>query len=326
VPVGTAGQSGTRTVFLDLATVDRGDLDFAGLREAAGELVTWPVTGPGELAERLAGADVVVLNKVRLDAAVLEAARPQLVCLAATGSDNVDVAAARRLGTGVANIRDYCTDSVVQHVFALVLALTVHLVDYRAALRGGAWSESDTFTLLDLPVRELAGKTFAVVGYGTLGRAAARQAECFGMEVLVAEHPGETPRSGRVSFDTALAQAHVLSLHAPLTRTTHNLIDADSIARMRPDAVLINTARGGLVDEPALAAALRARRIGGAGLDVLTREPPAPDNPLLAPDLPNCIVTPHIAWAAREARQRALDEIAANISAWRSGERRNRLD
>ena len=326
MPVRGGDARAPRVVFLDLATVDRGDIDFIRLEETAGELQTWPVTRPAELDARLSGTDVVVLNKVRLGADAIARARPGLVCLAATGSDNVDVEAARRAGTAVANIRDYCTDSVVQHVFALLLAVTVRLVDYRAELLAGAWSQSDTFTLLDLPVRELAGKTFAVVGHGTLGSAAARRAEAFGMRVLVSERPGETPRPGRVAFEEALTQADVLSLHAPLTETTRGLIDAGALRRMRRSAVLINTARGALVDEEALATALREGWIGGAGLDVLSQEPPPAGHPLLAPDLPNCIVTPHIAWAAREARQRAVDEIAANIAAWHSGERRNRLD
>lgn len=315
-----------RAVFLDFATVDRDDLDLAPLRAAVGRLDSWPATREGEVASRIAGADVVIVNKVQLDAAALEGARPGLVCLAATGSDNVDIAAARRASTAVANIRDYCTDSVVQHVFALLLALTVRLIGYRAALLDGAWAASDTFTLLDLPVRELAGKTLAVVGYGTLGQAVAERARAFGMHVLVAEHAGAKPRAGRIAFESAIAQADVVSLHVPLTAETKGLIGAETLARMRPDAVLINTARGALVDEAALAAALTAGRIGGAGLDVLSQEPPPADHPLLNPSLPNCIVTPHIAWAAREARQRAVEEIAANITAWRRGERRNRLD
>lgn len=313
-------------VFLDFATVDRGDLDLAPLRAVVGRLESWPVTHPSEIGARIADAEVVIVNKVHLDAAALAGARAGLVCLAATGSDNVDVEAARRAGTAVANIRDYCTDSVVQHVFALLLALTVRLVDYRAALLAGAWSASNTFTLLDLPVRELAGKTLAVIGYGTLGRAVAERARAFGMHVLVAERRGAKPRAGRTALADALARADAVSLHAPLTAATHGLIGAETLARMRPDAVLINTARGALVDEAALAAALAAGRLGGAGLDVLSREPPPADHPLLDPALPNCIVTPHIAWAAREARQRAITEIAANITAWRKGERRNRLD
>lgn len=313
-------------VFLDLATVDRNDLDLTPLHETVESFDAWPVTSPEDLAERTQGKNVLVINKTPLDAAALEAARPALVCLAATGTDNVDLEAARRLGVAVANIRDYCTDSVVQHVFALVLALTVRLIDYRRSVRAGAWSRSSTFAVLDWPVRELAGKTFAVIGHGTLGRAAAERARAFGMQVQVAEHQGDSPRAGRVAFEQALEEADVLSLHAPLTPQTRGLIDAGALRRMRSEALLINTARGALVDEVALAEALRAGEIGGAGLDVLSREPPELGNPLLNPDVPNCLVTPHIAWAAREARQRAIGEIAANINAWAAGERRNRVD
>lgn len=313
-------------VFLDLATVDRGDLDLSPLQKAVDTFETWPVTPRDEIMARMHGADVVVLNKARLDAGALEAVRPQLVCLAATGTDNVDMAAARELGIGVANIRDYCTDSVTQHVFALILALTVRLIDYRRSVRNGGWTHSKTFAVLDFPVRELAGKTLAIVGHGTLGKAVAELGRAFGMRVIVAERKGQAPRPGRVAFEQALAEADVLSLHAPLTPDTHSLIDGDALTAMQPNALLINTARGGLIDEAALARALALHEIGGAGLDVLSSEPPPADNPLLDPALENCLVTPHIAWAAREARQRAIDEIAANIAAWRAGERRNRVD
>lgn len=322
----TRSNSGPCTVFLDLATVDRDDLDLEPLRRVAGEFRSWPVTPPDEIAGRMTGADVVIINKTRLNADVLEAARPGLVCLAATGIDNVDIEAARCCGTGVANIRGYCTDSLVQHVFALLLALTTRLADYRDAVRTGAWSHSKTFALLGYPIHELAGKTLAIVGHGTLGQAVAERTRAFGLRVLIAERKGAAPRPARVAFEQALGEADIVSLHAPLTDATRNLIDADALALMQPHALLINTARGGLVDETALAEALHAGRLGGAGLDVLSREPPPANHPLLDPKLVNCIVTPHIAWAAREARQRAVEEIAANIAAWRAGERRNRVD
>lgn len=313
-------------VFLDLATVDHGDLDLSPLHEAVDTFASWPVTPPDDIVARIRDAEVVIINKTRLDAAVFRAAHPGLVCLAATGTDNVDLAVARESGIGVANIRDYCTDSVAQHVFALILSLTVRLVDYRESVRAGAWSRSKTFAVLDFPIRELAGKTLAIVGHGTLGRAVAERAQAFGMRVIVAERKGQAPRAGRVPFEQSLAEADILSLHAPLTTETRALIDADALASMKPDALLINTARGGLVDEAALARALASHEIGGAGLDVLSSEPPAAGNPLLDPTLDNCLVTPHIAWAAREARQRAITEIAANITAWRASERRNRVD
>ena len=210
-------------------------------------------------------------------------------------------------------------------MFALVLALTIDIPGYRRLLDDGAWRESPQFCLLDFPVRELAGKTFGVVGYGELGKAAAGIAQAFGMEVLIAERPGAGAQPGRVPFDNFLARADIVSLHCPLTDATRGLIDADALGRMKPDALLINTARGALVDEAALARALRAGMIGGAGIDVLSEEPPVHGNPLLAPDIPNLIVTPHIAWAAREARQRAVDGMAENARAFFAGERRNRV-
>ncbi|MGH8127178.1 MAG: D-2-hydroxyacid dehydrogenase [Gammaproteobacteria bacterium] len=318
--------AGPRTVFLDLATVDHDDLDLEPLRRIAGEFRSWPVTPPEEIAGRMTDAEVVIINKTRLNAEVIDAARPELICLAATGTDNVDIEAARRCGTGVANIRDYCTDSLAQHVFALLLALTTRLADYRDAVRASEWSHSKTFALLDYPIHEIADKTLAIVGYGTLGRAVAERAQAFGLRVLIAERKGAAPRAGRVAFEQALAEADIVSLHAPLTAATRELIDTEALALMPPHALLINTARGGLVNEAALAEALAAGRLGGAGLDVLSQEPPPANHPLLDPALTNCIVTPHIAWAAREARQRAVDEIAANIAAWHAGKRRNRVD
>jgi glycerate dehydrogenase len=315
-----------RGAFLDLDTVDRGDLDRGRLEAALRDWRWFAVSDPEPVESRLAGAAVAVTNKVVLDAPRLAAAPGlRLVCVAATGTNNVDLEAARRLGIAVANVRGYATPAVVQHVFGLLLALTTRLVDYRAAVAGGRWSTSACFCLLDYPIRELAGRTLGIVGYGELGRAVGRVAEAFGMQVRVAERRGYPPRPGRLPFEELLPRVDVLSLHCPLSEETRGLVGARELARMRPDAVLINTARGGLVDEAALAAALRAGRLGGAGVDVLSREPPPGDNPLLAPDVPNLIVTPHVAWASREARQRVLDEIALNIEAFRAGEERNRV-
>jgi glycerate dehydrogenase len=315
-------------VFLDVDTVDTGDLNRSPL---TGVMPCWrwyPVRDPTAVEDRLAGAGVAVTNKVLLDEARLARAQGEglrLVCVAATGTNNVDLEAARRLGLAVANVPAYATPAVVQHVFALVLALTTRLLEYRAAVAAGRWSAADRFCLLDYPIRELAGKTFGIVGYGQLGQAVARVAEAFGMTVLVAERRGEPVRPGRLPLEDLLPRVDVLSLHCPLTPETRGLIGVAELGRMRPDAVLVNTARGGIVDESALAEALRVGRIGGAGIDVLSREPPPAENPLLATDIPNLIVTPHTAWASREARQRVLEEIALNVSAFRAGETRNRV-
>lgn len=301
-------------VFLDLASIDRGDLDLTRLRGSCGRWHLHPATAPAEVEARIRAAQVVVTNKVVLDAHLLGEARSlRLVCVAATGTDNVDLDAATALGIAVRNVRGYATASVVQHVFALILAHFTRLADYRASVARGDWSRSDQFCLLDHPIEELAGRTLGILGLGELGRAVNRVAGCMGMEVLIAQRPGGDPRPDRLPLSEILQRVDVLSLHCPLTPETRGLIGAPQLALLRPDALLVNTARGGLVDERALAAALRGRRIGGAALDVLSQEPPPPDHPLLAPDIPNLILTPHVAWGSRAARQRLLEAIAANI-------------
>lgn len=327
-----------KAVFLDFGTLGPGDIDPAPLTALLPDIRLHDDSPADTLDARLRDAECVIINKIALDDAVLRRApRLRLVCLAATGTDNVALDEARSRGIAVANIRNYCAPSVTQHVFALVLALTQRLRDYDALLATGAWSRSTNFCLLDYPFRELSGKTLGIVGLGTLGRSVARAAQGFGMEVIAARRPyheaaaaddAATGADGvrRVAFTQLLARADVVSLHCPLTAQTRRLLDAAALARMRRDAVLINTARGALVDPIALVQALREGRIAGAGIDVLEREPPDEDEPLLAVRLPNLIVTPHVAWAAREARQRALDEIALNVRAFLSGERRNRVD
>lgn len=313
-------------VLLDFATIDREDLDRAAVDATCEHWRVHDYTEPDERAQRLATAEVVVTNKVVLDRDLLAgAARLKLVCVAATGTNNVDLDAARDLDIAVANVTGYATPSVVQHVFAMILAHMTRLEDYRGAVAQGAWGRSRSFCLLDYPIRELDGQVLGIVGYGELGRGVARAAEAFGMEVQIAQRPGGPATPGRVPLDELLPRVDVLSLHCPLAENTRNLIDAGVLARMKSTALLVNTARGPLVDEGALAEALRGGVIGGAALDVLSVEPPRSDNLLLAPDIPNLILTPHTAWAARESRQRLLDEVAGNIEAFGRGERRNRV-
>jgi glycerate dehydrogenase len=316
-----------KAVFLDYATVSAGDLDPTPLRAALPDLVLHDVTREHEIVPRLAGAVVVLVNKLHITRALLEATRSlRLVLLAATGTNNVDLDAARGRGVAVCNIRDYCTPSVVQHVLGAILTLTHRFAEYGRVAADGTWGRSPQFTVLDFPIRELAGRTIGVVGYGTLGRAVARAAEtALGMRVAVAVRPGGTPEAGRVPLDTLLATSDVITLHCPLTPATENLIGARELALMKPDAILVNTARGALVDVGALADTLRAGRLGGAAIDVLREEPPVHGSPLFAPDLPNLLVTPHTAWAARESRQRALDEMAANAADWLRGGTRGRV-
>lgn len=317
-----------QAVFLDYATVSfNGDLDPSRLQHALPGLQLRDHTRQDDVPAAIAGAAVVVLNKLRLSRETIAASPAlKLVVLAATGTNNVDLEAARERGIGVCNLRDYCTASVVQHVLGTMLLLTQRLREYDALVRSGAWSRGDQFCLLDFPIRELAGRRLGIVGHGALGRGVARAANlALGMEVWIANRPGGEKHAGRHDLDEMLPQVDVLSLHCPLTPQTQGLIGAPQLARMKPDALLINTARGGLIDAQALADALRAGRLGGAAIDVLPQEPPVDGNPLLAGDIPNLIVTPHIAWAAREARQRALDEMAANIEDFLRGGHRGRV-
>ncbi len=315
-----------RAVFLDFGTVSNGDLDTALLERVVSGLTIHQQTSNAQVAGRVAGFEVVFANKAVIDRATI-AANPQLklIALTATGVDNVNLAAARESGVAVCNLLDYCTHSVVQHVFAMLLALTHRLHDYGQLLRAGGWQQAEQFSTFPYAIRELHGRVFGIVGHGTLGRAVGRAAAAFGMRVEIANRPGGPRLDGRVDLDELLPRADVLSLHCPLTDATRGLIGAARLACMKPDAVLINTARGALVDTAALAVALKAGRLGGAGIDVLEREPPPPGHPLLDPSIPNLILTPHVAWAAREARQRCLDELALNVTAFAEGSRRNRV-
>jgi glycerate dehydrogenase len=316
-----------RAIFLDYATVSfNGDLDPAALHRAMSDLELRDRTPQDSVAHVASEAAAILVNKLRITREILEAAPAlELVALAATGTNNIDLEAARERGVAVCNLRDYCTASVVQHVFAMLLNLTQRLREYDALVRSGAWQRGEQFCLLDYPIRELAGRRLGIVGFGTLGRGVAHVARAFGMEVLIANRPGGERAPGRLDLDELLPQVDVLSLHCPLTPATEGLIDRARLGRMKPDAVLVNTARGALVDGAALADALRAGRLGGAAIDVLPQEPPVDGHPLLAGDIPNLIVTPHIAWAAREARQRCIDEMAANVEDFRRGGRRGRV-
>ena len=316
-----------RAVFLDFGTVSNGDLDPAPLERVLPGIVLYERSAQAEVPARIAGQEFVLANKSVIDRATI-AANPQLrfIGLTATGVDNVDIAAARAAGVAVCNLRDYCTDSVAQHAFALLLALTRRIADYDALVAGGHWQEARQFSVFPYPIRELRGRVLGIVGFGTLGRAVARIGEAFGMQVEIANRPGGARAEGRKDLDELLPRLDVLSLHCPLNDATRGLVSRERLARMKPDAVVINTARGALIDPAALAEALKAGRLGGAGIDVLEQEPPPADHPLLDPAIPNLIVTPHVAWAAREARQRCLDELALNVQAFLAGERRNRVD
>ncbi len=315
-----------KVVFLDVDSLQRDDLDFNGLRAVCSELQLYERTAADQTATRIADAEVVISNKVLLDEAALQNSKNlKLICVAATGYNNVDLKAADVQNIAVCNVRAYATASVVQHVFTLILALTTRLNDYQKAVADGAWQRSDQFCLLDFPISELQGKVLGIVGYGELGHGIAPVARAFGMEVKIAARVGTQATGDRLDLDDLLPQVDVLTLHCPLTEETRNLIDARRLALMKKEALLINCARGGIVDETALADALRNGRLGGAGVDVLTTEPPVNGNPLLDPAIPNLIVTPHIAWASRQSRQRLLDQVVENILAFQQGKVRNRV-
>ncbi len=311
-------------VFLDLDSLTRGDLDLTALESVLPEWQFYGQTDPDELKQRLAEATVVVSNKVPILAEhLLQAKKIRLICVSATGTDNIDIEAASARDIGVCNVRGYATASVTQHVFSLILALTTRLPDYCQAVRSGQWENSKHFCMLDYPIAELAGKTMGIIGYGALGKAVADIARAFGMQIIIAARPGTSVCEGRTALKELLPQVDILSIHCPLAANTRGLIGEHELASMKSGALLINTARGGIVDEGALANFLREGHLGGAGIDVLSIEPPQDGNPLLVPDIPNLIVTPHIAWASLESRQRLVSDVASNIHAWLSGQARN---
>ncbi|WP_435626702.1 D-2-hydroxyacid dehydrogenase [Candidatus Ferrigenium straubiae] len=308
--------------------LDRGTLPVA-MRPPALPL-QWcehEVTAREQVVERLKNAEVAISNKVPLMAAELaQLPRLKLIAVAATGTNNVDLDYCRAHGIAVCNVSGYSTHSVAEHVFALLLALRRQIHSYHADIVAGAWQRSEHFALLSHPLHDLNGSTLGIFGYGHIGQAVARIAEAFGMRVLVAERKDATAiRAGRVPFNQMLEESDAVSLHCPLTPETRNLIAEPELRRMKPTAILLNLARGGVVDEAALAQALREKRIGGAGVDVLTNEPPRAGNPLLEAAGANCILTPHVAWASQQSLARLAGEIILNIEAFYRSESRNRI-
>lgn len=316
----------TRIVFLDAATY--GDTPLTPFTDQ------WPctvhqATVAAQTAARLTGHIIAVTNKVVIDEKILnapEAADLKLIAVAATGTDIVDKAAASKRGVKVCNVPGYAAQSVAQFTMALILELAIRASSYAAAVRAGQWQKSPVFTLLSFPNMELAGKKLGIIGYGNIGKTVAQMARGFGMEILIGARPGDKqPGADRVALPELFREADFITLHCPLTPETNSFINAQTLASMKPSAYLINTARGALIDEAALIAALRDQRIAGAALDVITQEPPAADHPMMvaAKELANLIVTPHTAWSAREARQRLLVEVKTNIDAFLGGEPRN---
>jgi glycerate dehydrogenase len=310
-------------VFLDSASLN------ARVRRPAFEH-TWqeyPVTAMQDIAARLRGATIAITNKVPLRRATLEGV-PQLklIAIAATGYDVVDVDYCRAYHIGVANIRNYAVHTVPEHAFALITALRRNLLAYRADVERGRWQQVDQFCFIDHPIRDLHGATLGLIGEGSIGQGTAQIARGFGMRVLFADHA--PPKAAGVEFtpfEQVLTQSDVLSLHVPLSPETRNLIGAPELRKMKRTALLINTSRGGLVDEAALVTALKEGWIAGAGFDVLTTEPPKQGNPLLDLHLPNFILTPHVAWASEGAMQFLADQLIDNIEAYVAGRPQNLL-
>jgi len=297
-------------------------LDTSAL-EQLGPFVRHARTAPEERAERIADADIVVVNKVRLGAEEFAAApNLRLVTILATGHDIIDSDAARAAGVAVCNVAGYSTASTAQTAIGLLLALTQGIAVNAARCAEGEWTRRGIWSWSDTPLVELDGKTMAILGYGAIGRRVGAVATALGMRVLPAALPGR-PAEDRVPLDEALAAADVVSLHCPLTPATRDLVDSRFLDSMKSGALLVNAARGPVVDEAAVAAALRSGRLAGYATDVLSAEPPPADHPLAG--APNCVVTPHLAWASKEARERLLAETVANISAFLAGTPRNRV-
>jgi glycerate dehydrogenase len=308
-------------VFLDQGTISPQTVLHAPA--FSHNLQVYSQTRPDQLAARVAEADIVIVNKVKLDAASLNAApRLKMVAVAATGSDNIDVAACARRGITVSNIRNYAVHTVPEHTFALIFALRRSICAYRDAVRAGRWQEAGQFCFFDYPIRDLAGSTLGIVGDGVLGQAVADLGRALGMKVLFSAYKGRDDMGPLYTpFEQVLERADVLTLHCPLTAATRHMIGAAEFGRMARKPLLINTARGGLVDEQAVGPALDAGQIAGAAFDVVSVEPPPPDHPFMVlQGRPDFILTPHVAWASREAVQGLADQLIANIEAFVHGQ------
>jgi len=306
-----------RAVFLDAKTLGEG-VSFAELQALTAQWTFFDETRPEETFKRIQGARIVVTNKVVLTREILEKSPElKLICVAATGYNNVDLVAAKEKGICVCNVPGYSTSSVVQLTIAFIFALATSLFSYGQATKEGKWQRSSLFCFLDYPIVELQGKKLGIIGYGNLGKQVAYLMQGLGMQILIAEGKSKTP--GTLPVREILAHSDVITLHVPLTKETHNLIGRKELMQMKRSSFLINTARGGIVNEQELADALKEGLIAGAAVDVLSQEPPSADHPLLQDDIPNLLVTPHIGWGSLESRKRLLHTIQNNIQAFLNG-------
>lgn len=313
-----------RVVFLDRETISPKtiipEFNFKHTLELFGK------TNPDEVQERIANADIVITNKVAIHADQIRPAKNlKLIALAATGYDNVDTNICSELGISVCNIRDYANTTVPEHVFALIFALRRSLVPYANSVAKGRWQESNQFCYFDYPVKDLKGSTLGIIGKGTLGQATAEIGKSLGLNVLFAGRKNQkTPKEGYSTFTEVLQRSDIISLHCPLVEETNNLLSFEEFSLMKNQPLIINTARGGLIDNNALAKALEIKQISGAGIDVTVPEPPAADSILMQLlKYPNYILTPHIGWASQEAIQILTNQLVANINAFVSGKPKN---
>lgn len=316
-----------KAVFLDTQTFSA-NISFMAIEQQVSDLSCYPNTRPDQIIERCKEAEFVITNKVVLTAELLtKLPTVKLICIAATGYNNVDIPSAKRLGIAVTNVSGYAGQSVAQYVLAQILEYYQQTQHHNANTEQGHWQTSNTFCYHGNAITELAEKTLGIIGYGHLGKAVIKLADAFGMNVLISEHIGSTEvRQGRVSFDQVIEQADILSLHCPQTANTENMINHNIFDKMKPTAILINTARGALVNGSDLLNALTTNQIAYAVLDVLEQEPPPADHPLLNAKLNNLKITAHIAWASSEAQQRLIHLLSKNIVAFKQGETLNRLD
>mgnify|MGYP001601411093 CR=1 FL=1 len=320
-----------KAVFLDSQTFSS-NISMVAIEQQVAQLTCYSTTTTEQVFERCQGAEIVITNKVVLTAETL-AKLPQLklICIAATGFNNVDIAAASKHNIAVTNVSGYAGNSVAQYVLAQILEYYQQTCHHNANTQQGNWQKSEIFCYHGNGITELAGKTLGIVGYGNLGQAVAKLAKAFGMRILISERPNsDNIRQGKVSFEHVVAQADILSLHCPETANTKNLINANVLTKMKSTAMLINTARGALINSTDLLSALNSKQIAYAVLDVLEQEPPPTAHPLLIAlqenHLDNLKITAHIAWASNEAQQRLIDLLSENIAAFNQGERLNRLD
>ncbi len=316
-----------RAVFLDKNTFSS-TINLSAIEQEVNELTCYAKTSADEIIQRCLDADIIITNKVLLTADILSALpKVKLICISATGYNNVDIEAASHLNIAVTNVSGYAGQSIAQYVFAQLLEYYQQTSHQNSNTEQGLWSSSHAFCYHGKSISELAGKTLGIIGYGSLGQAVAAIAQAFNINVLISERPNASVvRSERIAFDQVITQADIISLHCPQTTETENLINADVLSRMKNTAVLINTARGALIDETALLNALKSKSIACAILDVLTQEPPPASHPLLNSHLENLKITAHIAWASIEAQQRLINLLSQNIIAFNQGERLNRLD